>query len=163
MFVTVCLSIFFFFFFFGQESRICWWASVRRGQHQDFHECEAHHLSRGPWLGMYLTPTNIWDELLFCYHVFKFICIKLVNPHFLEMRIFFSGQGTWPCEKVKVAQLCLTLCDSMNYRVYGILQARILERVAFSFSRGSSPPRDQTQVSHMACRFFTSWDTREAL
>ena len=37
----------------------------------------------------------------------------------------------------------------------GILQARILERVAISFSRVSSQPRDQTQVSHIAGRFFT--------
>ena len=37
----------------------------------------------------------------------------------------------------------------------GILQARILEWVAISFSRGSSQPRDQTQVSHFAGRFFT--------
>ena len=46
--------------------------------------------------------------------------------------------------------------------VHGILQARILEWVAFPFSRGSSQPRDQTQVSHIAGRFFTSWATREA-
>ena len=37
--------------------------------------------------------------------------------------------------KVKVAQSCPTLCDSMDYTVYGILQARTLERVAFPFSR----------------------------
>ena len=43
--------------------------------------------------------------------------------------------------KVKVAQLCLTLCDPMDYTVHGILQARILEWVAISFSRGSSQPR----------------------
>ena len=40
--------------------------------------------------------------------------------------------------------------------VHGILQARILEWVAFPSSRGSSQPRDQTQVSHIAGRFFTS-------
>ena len=51
--------------------------------------------------------------------------------------------------KVKVTQLCLTLCDSMDYTVHGILQARILEWVAFPFSRGSSQPRGQTQVSHI--------------
>ena len=49
--------------------------------------------------------------------------------------------------KVKVTQLCPTLCDPMDYTVPGILQARILEWVAFSFSRGSSQPKDQTQVS----------------
>ena len=44
----------------------------------------------------------------------------------------------------------------------GILQARILEWVAIPFSRGSSQPRDRTQVSHAASGFFTSWATREA-
>ena len=43
--------------------------------------------------------------------------------------------------KVKVAQSCPTVCDSMNYTVQGILQARILERVGFPFSRGSFEPR----------------------
>ena len=57
---------------------------------------------------------------------------------------------------VKVAQLCLTLYDPMDYTVHGILQARILDWVAFPFSRGSSQPRDQTQVSHIAGGFFAS-------
>ena len=65
--------------------------------------------------------------------------------------------------KVKVAQLCLTLCDPMNYIVHGILQARILEWVVVPFSRGSSQPKDQTQVSRTTGRFFISWTTREAL
>ena len=65
-------------------------------------------------------------------------------------------------EEVKVAQLCPILCDPMDYAVRGILQARILEWVAISFSRGSSQPRNQTQVSCIAGRFFTSWATREA-
>ena len=46
--------------------------------------------------------------------------------------------------------------------VHGILQARILEGVAFPFSRGSSQPRDRTQVSRIAGRFSTSWVKREA-
>ena len=44
--------------------------------------------------------------------------------------------------KIEVAQLCLTICDPMGYAVHGILQARILEWVAFPFSRVSSQPRD---------------------
>ena len=48
---------------------------------------------------------------------------------------------------MKVAQWCPTLCDPTDYTVHRILQARILEWVAFPFSRGSSQPRDQTQVS----------------
>ena len=58
--------------------------------------------------------------------------------------------------KVKVTQSCLTLCDPMDHTVLGILQARILEWVAFPFSRGSSQPRGRTRVSHIAGGFFTS-------
>ena len=50
----------------------------------------------------------------------------------------------------------------MDYTFHGILQARILEWVAVSFSRGSCQPRDRTQVSHIAGEFFASWATREA-
>ena len=68
----------------------------------------------------------------------------------------------------KSLQLCLTLCNLMDSSwpgssVHGIFQARILEWVAISFSRGSSPPRDQTCVSCIASRFFTSWAIEEAL
>ena len=66
-----------------------------------------------------------------------------------------------------VAQLCLTLWDHMDCSptgssVPGILQARMLEWVAISFSRGSSQLRDWTQVSRIAGGFFTSWATRGA-
>ena len=75
-------------------------------------------------------------------------------------------QAYWACisQEVKVTftHACLTLCNPMDYTVHGILQASILEWVAFPFSRGSSQPRDQTQVSHTAGRFFTSCTTREA-
>ena len=50
----------------------------------------------------------------------------------------------------------------MDGIVHGILQARILEWVAVPFSRGSSQPRDRTQVSCIVGGFFTSWATREA-
>ena len=62
-------------------------------------------------------------------------------------------------KKVKIAQSCPILCDPRDYTVHRILQARILEWVAYSFSRGSSQPRDGTQVSHIAGRFFTNWAT----
>ena len=69
---------------------------------------------------------------------------------------------------VLVAQLCSTLCDSMDCSlpgssVHGILQARTLEWVAIPFSRGSSRPRDQTQVTRIVGRFFTIWATRKSL
>ena len=58
------------------------------------------------------------------------------------------------------AQSCLTLCDTVDYSLPGssvhrILQARILEWVVMPSSRGSSQPRDRTQVSLIAGRFFT--------
>ena len=67
----------------------------------------------------------------------------------------------------EVAQSCPTLCNPMDCSppgssIHGILQARILEWVAISFSRGSSQPRDQTQVSCVAGRRFNLWVTREA-
>ena len=55
--------------------------------------------------------------------------------------------------EMKVTQLCLTLCDPMDYTVQGILQARILEWIAISFFRGSSQPRVSPDI---ADRFFTS-------
>ena len=59
-----------------------------------------------------------------------------------------------------VTQSCLTLCDPvacslLDSSVHGILQARILAWIAILFSRGSTQPRDQTQVSHIAGRLFT--------
>ena len=57
--------------------------------------------------------------------------------------------------KVKVTQSCLTLCDPMDNTVHEILQARILEWLAVPFSRGSSQPRDQTQISCITGGFFS--------
>ena len=64
--------------------------------------------------------------------------------------------------KVKFAHLCPRVCDPLVYKVLGILQARILEWVAFHFSRGSYQHRNQTKVSSSASRFFTNWAIREA-
>ena len=65
-----------------------------------------------------------------------------------------------------VTQSCPTLCDSVGCSPPGsslheISQAIILEWVAISFSRASSQPRDQIQVSHIACCFFTSETSRK--
>ena len=67
----------------------------------------------------------------------------------------------------EVTQSCPTLCDPVDCSppgssVHEILQARILEWVAISFSRGSSRPRDRIQVSRIAGRHFNLWATREA-
>ena len=64
--------------------------------------------------------------------------------------------------KVKVDQSCPTLCDPMDNTVNGILQARILEWIAFAFSRGSSQASNRIGVSCSAGGFFTHWAMREA-
>ena len=68
---------------------------------------------------------------------------------------------------VLVTQSCLTLynpvdCSLPGSSVHGIFQARILEWVAISYSRGSFQPRDRTWVSCIASRFCKVWATREA-
>ena len=70
------------------------------------------------------------------------------------------------CVCVYVSQLCVTFCETMDCSpqvssVHGILQARIQEWVVTPFPRGSSQPRDQTQVSHTAGGFFTIWAIRD--
>ena len=76
-----------------------------------------------------------------------------------------------PCERWKVeseiSQSCPTFCNPMDcslpgFSIHGIFQARVLEWVAISFSKGSSPPRVWTRVSHIAGRHLTLWATREA-
>ena len=75
------------------------------------------------------------------------------------MKIFKSVK-----KKNMRAQLCPTLCFTMSYRplgssVHRIVQARILEWVAISSSRGSSQSRDQTLICYVSCiagRFFTA-------
>ena len=94
--------------------------------------------------------------------------IKLESLTFLHWQAGFlplvppGKQAHFHILKVKVTQLLGTPCEPMDYSIPGILQARILEWVAFPFSRGSSQPRDGAQVSHIASGFFTSWTTREA-
>ena len=106
--------------------------------------------------------------MFICFAIMAF-CIFLID--LLLNNIYFIinsiGLFSWLtfyiwCCKVKVAQSCLTLCDPVDYTVHGILQARMLEWAAFPCSRGSSQPRDRTQVSRIAGGFFTSWAIKEA-
>ena len=75
-----------------------------------------------------------------------------------------SGLIKW--DECVHAQLCLTLCNPTDYLSRLLCpwnsQARILEWVAISSSRGSSQPRDRTHVSYITGRFFTIWATKEA-
>ena len=63
---------------------------------------------------------------------------------------------------VKVLQSCPTLCDSMDYAIHGILQARILKWAAFAFSRGSSQPRDWTRSPTLQADSLPAKPPREA-
>ena len=90
----------------------------------------------------------------------------------LVLILAVSGKGVKIHRRVKeseseVAQLCPTLCDPMDCSlpgssIRGILQARILEGVAISFSRGSSRPRDRTLVSHTVGRLYRLSHQRRA-
>ena len=78
-------------------------------------------------------------------------------------RFFTTKSLKWS----EVTQSCPTLCDPMDCSLpgsslHGILQTRVLEWVAISFSRGSSQPRDWTWVSCIPGRRFNIWATREA-
>ena len=90
--------------------------------------------------------------------------ISLIYTVFSPIEHWKRGMLHCPRER---PQLFILNCQevpsqcSMDYRVHGVLPARILEWVAFPFSRGSSQPIDQTQVSRIASRFFTSWASRE--
>ena len=75
----------------------------------------------------------------------------------------WTPNGKW--SEVLATWLCHTLCYPMDYSlpgssVHGTIQTKILEWVAISFARGSSQPRDQTRVFHIAGRLFTVWATR---
>ena len=72
----------------------------------------------------------------------------------------------WMC--VQSLQSCPTLCDPVacgppGSSVHGILQTRIPEWIAIFFTRGSSQPRDQTHISYVEGRFFTTDPTGKAL
>ena len=74
------------------------------------------------------------------------------------MIILCSDKGTGKAvlgTPVSEKSLSPTLCDPVDYTVNGMLQARILDWATVLFSRASFQPRDRTQVSHIAGRFFT--------
>ena len=81
------------------------------------------------------------------------------------MYLWFQSMNFKSLHRHSVARSCPTLCDPIDCSlpgssVRGLFQARVLEWVAISFSRGSSQPRDWIQVSRTAGRRFTVWVTR---
>ena len=84
-------------------------------------------------------------------------------PSLLYLMKWYLHLPSYPSE---VAQSCPTPCNPMDCSlpgssIHGIFQARILEWVAISFSRGSSQPRDRSQVSCIVSRCFTVWATMQ--
>jgi len=117
------------------------------------------------------------------FHLFYFVCTKFVFRVCLLFYLFYWSIVDLQCFRYTAKWLgyiyvCMYIVPSDSvmsnslwpYGLYphesplsmGFFQARILEQVAISSSRGSSWPRDQTQVSRIAGRFFPIWATREA-
>ena len=114
--------------------------------------------SPGSLLILWIASHWFWLSMEWGLGVFKFVDDSNAQWKFDAWCVY---------EEREVTQLCLTLCDPMGYSlpgssIHGIVQARVLEWVAISFSRESSRPRDWTQVSRIAGRQFTDWATRKA-
>ena len=134
-----------------------------------------HFPSRGGkkkkrWIDRHLPAHSFWmSHFLFCpdsskaseneISLFTFYrqghspCLNLTSHLVIILKILLSLYTT-----CSVVQLCPTLCGPMAYSLYptesyshGIFQARTLEQVAISYSRGFSQPRDQTHVSYVSC------------
>ena len=137
-----------------------------------FEDLAQHDFLRySPTICQYVAPGSSREDhglLLFRENPFPFFCRDCL----LQLSLIFTvGKYLLPilnsrCSVylsyglVLVAQLCLILCNPMDCSppsssVHGILQARLLGWVVIPFSRGSSQPRDQTQVSYITGRFFT--------
>ena len=129
--------------------------------------CSRHTwLLNWAWRGKqnWKTGTILSQMLAECFFI---CCLSSVMMMMMMMMTMMMMMCVCMCVCVLAAQLCLTLFEPMNCSlpgssVHGILQARTLEWIAIPFFRGSSPPRDRTQVSCIAGRFFTVWATREA-
>ena len=136
--------------------------------------CGHNELGWLPWLeygsGMILVCGNAscstWKDVVCVLMTVGYVVISMILTSTLT-----SLNLTVLLYEVKwseVAQLCPTLCDPMDCSlpgssVHGIFQARELEWVAISFSRGSLRPRDRTWVSHIVGRCFAVWASREVL
>ena len=139
------------------------------------YSCLENPMDRGAWWAIVHTVTRVehdWSDLAAAWYFFvnslSFLCkcplaflLSFILFLFTVLRVAFMFYES------EVTQSCPTLCDPLDcslpgFSVHGILQARKLEWVTISFSRGSSWPRDWTQVSRITGRRFNLWATREA-
>ena len=101
--------------------------------------------------GIIIESIFFWDSVGWT------ISSKSEDPNCLRVKgLVFQSFNFSILADGECAQSCPTLCDLMHCNppcpsIHGILQARILEQVAISYSRGSSPPRNQIQVSSVSC------------
>ena len=92
-----------------------------------------------------------WEDWKTSLSDFKTYCLGILNMTKVKVKLLSHVRLCDPME-----------CSQSGSSVHGIFQARVLAWVAFSFSRGSSQPRDRTLVSCTVSRRFTVWATREA-
>ena len=118
---------------------------------------------KGPIILLHLWAKRRGNERTMRLKLFKSEENSFISSCIVLTSLWLTPQ--WSCSEV--AQSCPTLCNAMDcslpgFSIHGVFQARVLEWVAISFSRGPSRPRDQTQVSCTAGRRFTVWATGEA-
>ena len=114
-----------------------------------------HALGLAPFVHL---PSSTFFLLYSLSHTLLCLQCPLTSSSFSTNHSQILHEAFYDCfiPQVKVAQSCPTHCDTMDYTVHGILQARILEWVTIPVSRGSSQPRNRTRVSCTAGGFFTS-------
>ena len=114
-----------------------------------------------------LYPSNLPNSLMspssFMVVPLEFSAYSITSTNSNSFTSFPVWKWKWSCSVVSYSLQPHGLYSPPGSSVHGIFQARILAWIAISFSRGSSWPRDQTQVSRIAGRCFTIWATREAL
>ena len=111
---------------------------------------DLHVYTSSSWTGGRMRRDTDRDWSVF-WVVFYFVLLLVSNFNIYRYILFFKFFSSISCS---VAQSCPTLWDPMNppgSSVHGIFQARMLEWVAISFSKGSSHTRDQTHVSCISC------------
>ena len=126
------------------------------------YSCLGNPVDRGAWRATVhgVTESDMAEQLM---HHWKVYVSERYGSDLFQLNSLGESKS-----ESEVAQWCPTLCDPMDCSLpgsslHGILQARVLEWVAISFSRGSSWPRDQTRVSRIPGRCFNLWATRELL
>ena len=129
----------------GQKSNFHKHQSTKRPDHNDLPPQHLHCFSTS-------SPTAHKNLPAFCFSRGEFHLSPLLKE---RKKRKWSHSVMSDCDPVD--------CSLPGSSIQGILQARIMEWVAISSSRGSSQPKDRTQVSRIAGRSFTLWATREPL